>query len=314
MNISSEQKTKSCNECGEVKLLTEFSKNAAKKDGLSRKCRSCSNKCVKRRRDQVKERNLKRRKLEPDAAVTHPKFCYKCGVVRDRKDFHKNAGNSDGLQELCRFCRRKQRADLQEELSALKKQSVCVKCGYSDHRALDYAHNDRKEKARTKDGRRSKTPSHFDSIRAWNTEIPKVQVMCTVCHRLATFKEHIDRDDILPRNAIVREKRRELYKFVSAEKMRIGACTDCKRTITESNLVAFDFDHLPQFDKTAGVSEMAANLKPKKEIEAEIAKCELLCANCHRIRTDVRKTDERNRITIEEVMSDMVHEICLQNK
>lgn len=45
-----------------------------------------------------------------------------------------------------------------------------------------------------------------------------------------------------------------------------------------------DFDHL--LDKFKNVSRMTAYKWDR--IEAEIAKCELVCANCHRVRTFAR--------------------------
>lgn len=64
-------------------------------------------------------------------------------------------------------------------------------------------------------------------------------------------------------------------------------CTDCK---IQYPPYVMDLDHLPQFKKHEAVSSMVTNYRssPKKLLE-EISKCELVCANCHRIRTHNRK-------------------------
>jgi hypothetical protein len=47
-----------------------------------------------------------------------------------------------------------------------------------------------------------------------------------------------------------------------------------------------EFDHLPGAVKVSTVSAMFASAKfTMDDIKAEIAKCEVVCANCHRIRT-----------------------------
>jgi len=56
-------------------------------------------------------------------------------------------------------------------------------------------------------------------------------------------------------------------------------CVDCG----ESNLIVLDFDHLR--DKSDDVADMVAGGRPWSEIEAEIAKCQVCCANCHARRT-----------------------------
>jgi hypothetical protein len=50
--------------------------------------------------------------------------------------------------------------------------------------------------------------------------------------------------------------------------------------------VALDFDHLPEFDKLFTIGNNAH--RSWAAIEAEIAKCEVVCANCHRVRTAAR--------------------------
>lgn len=59
-------------------------------------------------------------------------------------------------------------------------------------------------------------------------------------------------------------------------------CADCGGSFPP---VCMDFDHLPEFDKVLDVSRMYRGSTPMETILAEIAKCEVVCANCHRIRS-----------------------------
>jgi len=47
----------------------------------------------------------------------------------------------------------------------------------------------------------------------------------------------------------------------------------------------FEFDHLPGSEKANNVSWLAKMGRSVEKLMAEIAKCEVVCANCHRIRT-----------------------------
>jgi hypothetical protein len=52
-----------------------------------------------------------------------------------------------------------------------------------------------------------------------------------------------------------------------------------------------DFDHHAPGSKTLAIGESA--LVSTARLLAEIAKCEVVCANCHRIRTFTRLSPER---------------------
>lgn len=62
-------------------------------------------------------------------------------------------------------------------------------------------------------------------------------------------------------------------------------CMDCG---IKYHPVAMDFDHLPGSVKLFEVAAYAGTRR-RELIIAEMAKCELVCANCHRVRTYERK-------------------------
>lgn len=62
-------------------------------------------------------------------------------------------------------------------------------------------------------------------------------------------------------------------------------CTDCGY---REHPAALEFDHLPGTNKLFNVMEKVGSYSLDK-IWAEIAKCEVVCANCHAIRTATRR-------------------------
>jgi hypothetical protein len=58
-------------------------------------------------------------------------------------------------------------------------------------------------------------------------------------------------------------------------------CADCGRRYPP---FVMDFDHRNGEDKTGNISAMAPRWSWSK-IAAEVAKCDVVCANCHRMRT-----------------------------
>jgi hypothetical protein len=63
-------------------------------------------------------------------------------------------------------------------------------------------------------------------------------------------------------------------------------CADCGY---RAHPAALEFDHLPGTQKVAGVALLATRHNRRRLYE-EIAKCEVVCANCHRIRTADRRS------------------------
>ena len=67
------------------------------------------------------------------------------------------------------------------------------------------------------------------------------------------------------------------------------ACLDCWIVWPVSIL---HYDHRPGTKKLYNISHMVCKCMPILLIEAEIAKCDLVCANCHGLRTEKRRRNK----------------------
>jgi hypothetical protein len=61
-------------------------------------------------------------------------------------------------------------------------------------------------------------------------------------------------------------------------------CADCGY---RDRPEALEFDHLPEFEKSFTIS-LKVMSKTLDKLQEEVAKCEVVCSNCHRIRTTAR--------------------------
>lgn len=75
--------------------------------------------------------------------------------------------------------------------------------------------------------------------------------------------------------------------------LKLKPCIDCGFQPVVSGQM--EWDHIGN-DKVANVSQMINNGNRKKILE-EIAKCELVCRNCHALRTATRLGDGPNGLT-----------------
>lgn len=81
-----------------------------------------------------------------------------------------------------------------------------------------------------------------------------------------------------------------IRKYVSEYKENNSVCLDCGVSYPPYVL---DFDHLPQFEKSFPLSSSGVKGRGLDAVNEEIAKCEIVCANCHRHRTFMRKAKDR---------------------
>lgn len=100
------------------------------------------------------------------------------------------------------------------------------------------------------------------------------QVAASRRHYLANKEYYIDRN---------RRYRKELSNFVNSIKSKTP-CSDCKIIYPP---FVMDFDHLDGSTKDGIVSYFTKTGRIEA-MKREIQKCEVVCSNCHRIRTHSR--------------------------
>lgn len=95
--------------------------------------------------------------------------------------------------------------------------------------------------------------------------------------RKAAIRKHYyeNRESYLEKN----RKRRVLLRNYVRQIKESKHCSDCGKTYP---YFVMDFDHLDGKEYLISKLVLANN---RRRLDQEIAKCEVVCANCHRVRT-----------------------------
>ena len=74
-----------------------------------------------------------------------------------------------------------------------------------------------------------------------------------------------------------------VHLFVREYKIALKHCVICMIKINENNFMMFALDHRDPAQKLFNLSQ--ANCQPRHLVLAECQKCELMCHNCHHLKT-----------------------------
>lgn len=110
----------------------------------------------------------------------------------------------------------------------------------------------------------SKNKSRSDGLNKW----------CKPCMKVYGQERYVLQGEFL-RGQVVAGRQRRLDEY--QEFKRTLVCVDCGN----SDFRVLDFDHLS--DKLVTISQVARDWSMKR-LMTEIAKCDVVCSNCHRIR------------------------------
>lgn len=169
----------------------------------------------------------------------------------------------------------------------------CMDCGKTfEPHVMDFDHRDRSTKLFNVAGRRFLRPRVTVA-----EEVAKCDIVCANCHRMRTFLDFARgtlRPPVPERLAPTAKRERSRKKFrdvwqVQTELLRAlrsGPCPDCAETFP---WYVMEFDHREPELKTGLVTQMAGRVSLRRLLE-EVGKCDIVCANCHRMRTLARRS------------------------
>lgn len=131
-------------------------------------------------------------------------------------------------------------------------------------------------------------------------EIAKCDIVCANCHRIRTHLAQVRGDLPGPpheKKESTPERLRGRAKFKEARGLHVDLlrafrstpCADCHVTLP---WYVMEFDHRDPWQKVGVVSRLAGHVSLQRLLD-EVAKCDIVCANCHRVRTYARREADR---------------------
>jgi hypothetical protein len=118
-------------------------------------------------------------------------------------------------------------------------------------------------------------------------EAAKCDVVCANCHRIRTWNRHQGRQEVAAASPRL-ERRRGAWRAQATllDQLRDRPCLDCGGRFPSC---AMDFDHRDPSSKRQAVTRMIGRAGTAR-ILVEADKCDIVCANCHRMRTFQRRS------------------------
>lgn len=188
---------------------------------------------------------------------THKRCCH-CGVVKSLTDFYVNRATKDGLQSTCKECSAsRQRAYNRDPAVIARRSSEPNRLGSKTCKECDV--------------RKSKDEFYRSSHSA-----DRLQTICKDCSSSQSQRYNAQPE------IKTRSHERDQIRFKQFRGVTDAAkSVPCARCGGSFPVVVMDFHHRDPATKLFTVA--AGNRRKLTDVIAEIAKCDVLCANCHRI-------------------------------
>lgn len=212
------------------------------------------------------------------------KKCNTCAIQKSLDEFHKKSTSKDGYSNKCKQCQKEyqstryqnnkekfiqlnydRRQNLAQEVDKLK-DHPCLDCGKQyEPFCMDFDH------LRDKFMAISKMIHETFSLEKIKQEIAKCELVCVLCHKDRTYArlQEQEKKKLYP----CYDRNREIIKLAKSQ-----PCAICN---IQYNYWQMEFDHIIEKDIAVGLMLGASQQK----LEKEMAKCQILCALCHRRKT-----------------------------
>jgi len=186
------------------------------------------------------------------------KKCSKCKQLKFKTDFVKNG---DRLRSACKECSR--RPGVKPRTRAIDGKKICSQC--KQNKLLEDYHK--------REDRKNGIMSHCKECEKNRNAGRK--------NKLIEYNRKYylnNKEKVKQRSKIAGDEKMEYITNIKCN----TPCTDCGKNF-EDNPECLDFDHIDDTTKKFNLS--GARWHTWEEIEKELDKVEIVCSNCHRIRT-----------------------------
>ena len=237
--------------------------------------------------------HTKRKRIASEKKVEEGyRLCAHCSHIKPVAEFESKVHRRKKLTSNCTSCREIQKKSEKNPISKRgkcrvfwmqwKNQQKCVDCGLVDERVMEADHVT---------GKKIHRVSHYNwwgrngSVEGMMEELKKCEPRCNFCHTIKTKQRSDLKRKIEGRKQqpSIKHRRHE----INLVKCNIGECKRCKRKVTMETCCGFDFDHRNEETKVISISQIIQKkeVEYRKHFKEEIPKCDLLCRNCHHIKT-----------------------------
>jgi hypothetical protein len=124
-------------------------------------------------------------------------------------------------------------------------------------------------------------------------EVAKCDIVCANCHRIRTQAAKSQWDVAPFGTGRYIDRKRGYWRAQAAllNERRDVPCMDCGNRFPS---YAMEFDHRDAMTKRGAITQMIGRAGWQKILD-EVAKCDIVCTNCHRHRTYLRRTVQATR-------------------
>lgn len=200
-------------------------------------------------------------------------LCTKCNQLKDRSFFYSN-GKSFWCKPCSRIYSNKRRRARVEWLWSLKKDIPCKDCGkIYEPFCMDYDH------LRDKADNISRLVLNNTPKERILKEIEKCELVCVLCHNKRTHNR---------KNKNIKGVKHITRNVNIINEAKNVPCAICSNTHGHYNM---QFDHIDSDDKYSAICQLKSC--KLETLLNEIAKCQVLCALCHRRKSI---TEQRARV------------------
>lgn len=184
------------------------------------------------------------------------KFCYKCKSEKNLNEFSLDKSRSDGYSNKCKGCRNSIKSKTRIEFVYVENK-FCTKC---------------------------RTTKPRDQFRVDRRQPDGLHQHCTQCRKITESRwRDSNRQHLREKSKDQTHHNKIVCRSYVFEYLKSNHCIDCD----EDNILLLDFDHLEPSDKKYSIGKMLNSRGGVSlvKLKAEIDKCVVRCANCHRLRT-----------------------------